>query len=82
MKNNDKLVLKGGDIIVAEDQERGSVNGKVFWSYIEACGGWYYIIPLILSASLNSATQLTTNLWLSWWSSDTWNFSTNQYLFW
>lgn len=73
---------KSSDIIVAEDQERGAVNAKVFWSYITSCGGWFYIIPLVLAAVCNSGTQLTTNLWLTWWINDKYGLSTDKYLFW
>ncbi|KAI8908383.1 P-loop containing nucleoside triphosphate hydrolase protein [Gorgonomyces haynaldii] len=70
---------KGG-IIAAEDQEQGAVKGAIYWSYIQAAGGWPYIITLVLAACLNSGTQLTTNLWLAWWSGNKYNLTTTEYL--
>jgi ATP-binding cassette subfamily C (CFTR/MRP) protein 1 len=69
-------------IIAAEDQEKGAVKSKVFWSYIQACGGYIYLATLIFAALLYSASQLTTNLWLSWWSTDEYKLSTSEYLTW
>jgi ATP-binding cassette, subfamily C (CFTR/MRP), member 1 len=74
--------VEGVGIIAAEDQEQGAVKGNVYWNYIQACGGYPYIILLVLAASLNSGTQLTSNLWLSWWSDDKYGLTINQYLFW
>jgi ATP-binding cassette subfamily C (CFTR/MRP) protein 1 len=65
----DDANAKGG-IIVAEDQEQGSVNLNIFWHYFDKCGGWLYVITFVTASLLNSATQIVNNLWLTWWSTD------------
>lgn len=79
----EKIIDKDQEgIIAAEDQEKGAVKGNVYWEYIYACGGWPYITILLMAALLNSGTQLGTNLWLSWWSTNRFGLDTGTYLFW
>jgi ATP-binding cassette subfamily C (CFTR/MRP) protein 1 len=63
-----KELISEEGIISKEDQEQGAVKAKVFWSYIEACGGWSFLLFIIFAALLNSGTQVMTNIWLTWWS--------------
>lgn len=48
---------------------------QVFWHYFLHCGGYYYFLTFVIAALLNSGTQVFNNLWLSWWSSNKYNFT-------
>jgi ATP-binding cassette, subfamily C (CFTR/MRP), member 1 len=65
---------KGG-LIVTEDRKIGAVTFDVYWSYFKHCGGWVFVSVAVTSALLNSATQVMTNLWLTWWVSNKYNNS-------
>merc|ERR1719223_946209 len=68
VKKKEEIIAGSGGIIVAEDKESGHVSWDVYWHYFEKCGGYAFCIIAITAALLNSGTQVTTNLWLSWWS--------------
>lgn len=54
-------------IIVAENQEQGSVATFVYWDYCKHAGGGFYLMGILLSCMLSAGSQVFTNLWLSWW---------------
>jgi ABC-type multidrug transport system fused ATPase/permease subunit len=66
---------KGG-ILVDEDRVIGAVEWVTYKSYIKAAGGAIYIIMLVFSAILSQLSQLSTNLWLSWWTENRYNLDT------
>ncbi|KAK6096277.1 hypothetical protein MT418_004126 [Batrachochytrium dendrobatidis] len=72
---------KSGDIIVEEDRNLGAVEGKTYWSYVVACGGYSYLVVVAITAILAQASHLLTDLWLSWWTSNMYpNLTADQYL--
>ena len=71
---------KGGGIIVEEERKAGSVSMDVFWHYFDKCGGWPFVVIVIFSALLNAGTQIMTNLWLSWWTSNKFNLGLTWYM--
>ncbi|EGF83523.1 hypothetical protein BATDEDRAFT_18633 [Batrachochytrium dendrobatidis JAM81] len=72
---------KNGDIIVEEDRNLGAVEGKTYWSYVVACGGYSYLVVVAITAILAQASHLLTDLWLSWWTSNMYpNLTADQYL--
>ncbi|KAJ3368154.1 hypothetical protein HDU91_000820 [Kappamyces sp. JEL0680] len=79
-KGGDAVTEGKGGIIVEEDKERGSVSLRVFKHYFDKCGGWTFIALAVLSALLNAGAQVMTNLWLSWWSSNKYNFGLDTYM--
>ncbi|EGF77382.1 hypothetical protein BATDEDRAFT_20822 [Batrachochytrium dendrobatidis JAM81] len=72
---------KNGNIIVEEDRNLGAVEGKTYWSYVVACGGYSYLVVVAITAILAQASHLLTDLWLSWWTSNMYpNLTADQYL--
>ena len=76
-------VVKGeGGIQVAEDQAQGNVSLEVYNDYFQRCGGAVFYTIVLLSAVLNSGTQVFNSLWLQWWSSDKYGLTQSVYMFW
>ena len=69
-----------GEIIVEEERKAGSVSYSVFWHYFQRCGGSTFVVIVIFSALLNAGTQVMTNLWLSWWTSNKYNLGQTWYM--
>ena len=58
------IVTEGkGGIIVAEDQEKGAVNPRVYLNYFNKCGGAVFMVIAVFAALSNSFAQVSTNLW-------------------
>ncbi len=55
-------------IITKEDQEQGAVKSKIFWAYIQACGGWLFVIFIVCVLLARSGFNIMSHLWLTWWS--------------
>jgi ABC-type multidrug transport system fused ATPase/permease subunit len=75
----DSSNVERGNIIVAEEREKGSVDFSVFWDYFEKCGGWAYVITFSFAAILNSTTQVLNNVWLTWWTQNKNGYSQGTY---
>jgi ATP-binding cassette subfamily C (CFTR/MRP) protein 1 len=55
------------DIIVKEDQVKGAVRSATYKRFIEASGGWYFVISVATLGVLFAATLVMSNIWLQWW---------------
>ncbi|KAI8837003.1 P-loop containing nucleoside triphosphate hydrolase protein [Chytriomyces cf. hyalinus JEL632] len=65
------------DIMTKEDQAVGGVSSQVWWRYILACGGVAFCIEAVLLVGLNEGTTVINNLWLTWWTSNAFQWLTN-----
>lgn len=65
-----------------QEEERASENVglKVYYRYFKASGS-FLVLPLIfLLLIVAQGTNIVTNLWLTWWTSDKFGFSTGKYV--
>ncbi|RKO85786.1 ABC transporter type 1, transmembrane domain-containing protein, partial [Blyttiomyces helicus] len=70
----------GASIIVAEDQETGSVKWKTFKTYIELAGGAPLMLLAFICIALYTSAQAMSTFWISWWASGKYIESINWYL--
>ncbi|KAJ3061801.1 Multidrug resistance-associated protein 1 [Podochytrium sp. JEL0797] len=78
----DKLTspkLGASDIMSKEDQASGGVAREVWWRYIVACGGVWFCIQSVLLIAFNEGTTVVNNLWLTWWTSRSFDLDNTQY---
>ena len=75
-----KAAKKGAALMQQEERAVKSVSWAVYAAYIKASGsilsGPFVILLLIISQGAN----ITTSLWLSWWTSDKFGYTTGQYI--
>ena len=75
-----KAAKKGAALMQQEERAVRSVSWGVYGAYVRASGsilnGPFVILLLIISQGAN----ITTSLWLSWWTSDKFGYSTGQYI--
>ncbi|KAB2572662.1 ABC transporter C family member 3 [Lasiodiplodia theobromae] len=69
-----------GTLITEEERSEGNVPWSVYKAYIRSSGYlWFGIIPIILLCLAQGSNTLTS-LWLSWWTSDRYGMTRNQYI--
>ena len=75
-----KAAKRGAALMQQEERAVKSVSWAVYGAYIRASGsilsGPFVIFLLIISQGAN----ITTSLWLSWWTSNKFGYSTGQYI--
>jgi ABC-type multidrug transport system fused ATPase/permease subunit len=75
------IVEKTGDKLMQE--EGGGLetsSGNVYFHYFKAAGSIFVLPFLLLSLAMSQGGNIVTNLWLAWWSSDAFGFSTGTYV--
>ena len=71
---------RGAALMQAEDRAVKSVSWGVYAAYIRASGSIFFGPMVILLLIISQGANITTSLWLSWWTSDKFGFSTGQYI--
>ena len=75
-----KAAKKGAALMQQEERAINSVSWGVYGAYIRASGsilnGPFIVFLLIIAQGAN----ITTSLWLSWWTSNKFGYSTGQYI--
>ena len=71
---------KGGALMQAEERAVKSVPWSVYKSYIQASGSLWNILLVLSFLIASQGANITTSLWLSWWTSDKWGFPTGVYM--
>ena len=75
-----KKKKKAAALMQKEERAVNSVSWSVWGAYIKA-SGWWGMWPLIgLSLVLSQGSNIATSLWLSWWVSNKWGWSTGAYV--
>ena len=81
LDGKDKSSLnKTSKIIDEEEKMTGSVAFSVFQHYIDKCGGLLFAVLVLFLALLCSGIQMTTSLWLSWWTTNKFNLGLAGYM--
>ncbi|KAF1815867.1 hypothetical protein P152DRAFT_390622 [Eremomyces bilateralis CBS 781.70] len=67
-------------LMQAEERAVKSVSWGVWFAFIKA-GGGYWVAPLVfIFLAMAQASNILTNLWLSWWTSGRFGLSQGQYI--
>ncbi|CAG8547028.1 11089_t:CDS:10 [Funneliformis mosseae] len=67
-------------LMTTEERVTGSVDNSVYFAYVRAAGG-YSLLPLLLFLLImTQVTNIGNNLWLSFWTSQKFNMSTEKYM--
>ena len=75
-----KLAKKGAALMQAEERAVKSVSWGVYAAYVRASGSLLFGPMIVLLLILSQGANITTNLWLSWWTSNHFGYSTGTYI--
>ncbi|KAF2157253.1 ABC multidrug transporter [Myriangium duriaei CBS 260.36] len=68
------------NLMQVEERATGSVSWTIYAAFIRASGSMWNVVLAISMLGTAQAMNILTNLWLSWWTSKTFNFQTAQYI--
>ena len=69
-----------GALMQAEERAVASVSWEVYYAYVKASGS-FLVFPLVfLLLVLSQGALIVTSLWLSWWTSGKFGYSTGTYV--
>lgn len=71
---------KAPGLMQAEERAVKSVSWGVYGAYIKASGTMWNIVLIFGFLVLAQGANITTSLWLSWWTSNKWGYSTPVYI--
>ncbi|TKA68436.1 hypothetical protein B0A49_08545 [Cryomyces minteri] len=69
-----------GALMQVEERAVKSVSGKIYMAYVRAAGGVWVAPLVILLLILSQGGNIATSLWLSWWTSNKFGYSTGTYI--
>jgi ABC-type multidrug transport system fused ATPase/permease subunit len=75
-----KKSRKAPALMQAEEKQVKSVPWSVYADYVRASGSLFNAVIVIALLILSQGANITTSLWLSWWTSDKWGYSTGAYI--
>lgn len=67
-------------LMQAEERATKSVSFSIYAAYIKASGSWLVAPVVILLLILSQGANIVTSLWLSWWTSNKFGYSTGAYV--
>ena len=70
----------GAALMQIEERAVKSVSVDVYWAYIKNSGTWLNAPLIIVLLIISQGANITTSLWLSWWTSDKFHYSTGKYI--
>ncbi|KAI9834847.1 MAG: hypothetical protein M1819_002755 [Sarea resinae] len=71
---------RGGALMQAEERAVKSVSWTIYKAYIHASGSLFNGPLVLLLLILSQGANISTSLWLSWWTSNKWGYSTGAYI--
>ncbi|MCJ1386173.1 hypothetical protein MMC17_009299 [Xylographa soralifera] len=71
---------RGAALMQQEERAVKSVNWSVYIAYIRASGSVLFAPMVFLILIISQAANITTSLWLSWWTSDKFGYTEGQYI--
>ncbi|RIB06325.1 ABC transporter [Gigaspora rosea] len=78
-KNDQMFALPKG-LMSTEEQCKGAVNNGIYLAYFRNAGGLLSILIIIFLLVMTQGANLGNNLWLSFWSSNTFDFPVKLYI--
>ena len=85
-EDKDKAILKkknakrGAALMQQEERAVKSVSWKVYAAYVRASGSLFYGPMVIVLLIISQGANIATSLWLSWWTSNKFGYSTGAYI--
>ncbi|KAF0367633.1 ABC transporter [Gigaspora margarita] len=79
-KENKKDVVLSKGLMSTEEQYRGAVNNEIYLAYIRNAGGMILIPIIVFLLVMLQVTNIGNNLWLSYWSNNTFDLSMGVYI--
>ncbi|OBT52767.1 hypothetical protein VE04_05838 [Pseudogymnoascus sp. 24MN13] len=80
VKDKKSKKKKAAGLMQAEERQVKSVPWSVYGSYIKASGSMWSLVLVLLLLVLSNGANIVTSLWLSWWTSDKFGFSSGTYI--
>ncbi|KAG6073462.1 hypothetical protein E4U16_004676 [Claviceps sp. LM84 group G4] len=71
---------KGAALMQQEEKAQASVPWSVYGAYIRASGSIFNAPLVLVILIISQGANLATGLWLSWWTSDKFGYSTGMYI--
>ena len=75
-----KQAKRGAALMQQEERAVKSVGWNVYAAYIRASGSLLFGPLVILLLIISQGANIATSLWLSWWTSNKWGYSTGAYI--
>ncbi|KAK4692035.1 hypothetical protein P7C71_g5091, partial [Lecanoromycetidae sp. Uapishka_2] len=75
-----KQSKRGAALMQQEERAVKSVSWGVYAAYVRASGSLLHAPLVILILIISQGANITTSLWLSWWTSNKFGYSTGQYI--
>ena len=75
-----KQAKRGAALMQQEERAVNSVSWSVYAAYIRASGSIFFGPLVIFVLVLSQGANIATSLWLSWWTSNKWGYSTGAYI--
>jgi len=75
-----KLSKKGAALMQQEERAVKSVSWSVYAAYVRASGSLLYGPMVVLLLIISQGANIVTSLWLSWWTSNKFGYSTGTYI--
>ncbi|KAK6080243.1 ABC transporter [Seiridium cupressi] len=79
-KDKKKKKKKSPGLMQAEERAVSSVPWSVYGQYVKASGTIFSAPLIFLALVLSQGANISTSLWLSWWTSDKFGFNTGVYI--
>ncbi|CAG8746147.1 2894_t:CDS:10, partial [Cetraspora pellucida] len=78
IKNHTIVLSKG--LMSEEEQYRGAVDNEIYLAYSRNAGGFLLVLTVIFLLIMSQGANTGNNLWLSFWSSNTFDLSKGLYI--
>lgn len=75
-----KKKKKAQGLMQAEERAVSSVPWSVYGAYVKASGSVFSAPLVLIALVLSQGANIVTSLWLSWWTSDQYGYSTGVYI--
>ena len=75
-----KVAKRGAALMQQEERAVKSVNLGVYTAYVRASGSLLYAPMIFIFLVASQGANIVTSLWLSWWTSNKFGYSTGQYI--
>ena len=75
-----KTAKRGAALMQQEERAVKSVSWNVYAAYVRASGSLLYAPLLFIILVVSQGANIVTSLWLSWWTSNKFGYSTGQYI--
>lgn len=79
-KKTQKKKRKGGQLMQAEERAVKSVPWSIYFDYIRASGTIFNAPLVLIFLLMSQGANIATSLWLSWWTSNKFGYSTGTYI--